>query len=108
MEIFTEEETLVFDFAHTLSVISDDAFRFVLSFDGDFYICKTCRKILSKNCIPCQVVCNMLEVYELPKEFRDAGRLVREHTNARLIFKKISIMAKGPSPKLKRSLLYFL
>ena len=52
-------------------VISDDVFRFVSSFDGNFYIYKTCGKKLNKNCILCQAVCNMLEVCELPKEFRD-------------------------------------
>ena len=42
--------------------ISDDVFSLVLSFDGNFYICKTCGKKLNKNRIPCQAVCNMLEV----------------------------------------------
>ena len=27
-------------------------------------------KEMLKNCIPCQAVCNMLEISELPKEFR--------------------------------------
>ena len=52
------------------SVISDDVFRHVTSFDGKSYICQTCGKKFLKNCIPCQAVCNMLEVSELPKEFK--------------------------------------
>ena len=31
------------------SVISDDVFRHVTSFDGKFYICKTCGKIFKKT-----------------------------------------------------------
>ena len=47
--------------------ISDDVFSFVISSDCNFYICKACGKKLNKNCIPCQVVCDMFEVCELPK-----------------------------------------
>ena len=50
--------------------IFDDVFSPVSSFDGNFYICKTCRKKLNKNSIPCQAVCNMLEVCELPKNLQ--------------------------------------
>ena len=32
-----------------LSVSSDDVFRFASSFDGNFYICKACRKKLNKK-----------------------------------------------------------
>ena len=85
-------------------VISDDVFRFVSSFDGNFYICKTYGKKLNKNCIPCQAVCNMLEVCELPKEFKDIRRLERVLVARRLLFKKISITPKGQSPKLKGAL----
>ena len=49
------------------SVISDNVFRHVTSFDGKSYISKTCRKKFFKKCIPCQAVYNMLEVFELPK-----------------------------------------
>ena len=41
------------------------------SFDGNFYIWKTCGKKWNKNYIPCQSVCNMFEICELPEEFRD-------------------------------------
>ena len=86
------------------SVISDDVFRHVTSFDGKFYICKTYGKKFLKNCIPCQAVCNILKVSELPKEFRDIRRLERVLIARRLLFKKISIMLKGQSPKLKGAL----
>ena len=33
--------------------ISDDVFSLFSSFDGNFYICKTCGRKLNKNCIPC-------------------------------------------------------
>ena len=88
------------------SVISDDVFRHVTSLDGKSYICKTCGKKLKQNCIPYQAVCNMLEVSELPEEFRDIRRLERVLIARRLLFKKISIMPKCQSPKLKGALCY--
>ena len=84
--------------------ISDDVFSFISSFDGNFYICKTCVKKLNKNSIPCQAVCNMLEVCELPKEFRDIRRFERVLVARRLLLKKINIISKGQSPKLKGAL----
>ena len=84
--------------------ISDNIFRLVSSFDGNFYLCKTCGKKLNKNSIPCQAVCNMLEVCELPKEFTDIRRLERVLVARRLLFKKINIMPKVQSPKLKGGL----
>ena len=85
-------------------VISHDVFGLVSSFDGNFYICKTCGKKLKKNCIPCQAVCNLLEVCELPTKFRDIQRLERVLVARRLLFKKINIMLKGQSTKLRGSL----
>ena len=46
----------------------------------------------------------MLEVSELPKEFRGCQRLERVPIARRLLFKEISIMPKGQSPKLKGAL----
>ena len=46
----------------------------------------------------------MLKVSELPKEFRDIRRRERVLIVRRLLFKKISIMPKGHSPKLKGAL----
>ena len=45
----------------------------------------------------------MLEVFELPKEFRDIRGLERVLTARRLLFKKISI-TEGQSPRLKGAL----
>ena len=64
----------------------------------------TCGKKLQKNCIPCQTVYNQLEPCELPKEFRDIRRLEKVLVARRLLFKKISIIPKGQSPKLKGAL----
>ena len=76
------------------SAFSDKVFSCVESFDGNFYICMTCRKKLKKNCIPCQAVYNQLQLCELPKEFRDIQRLEKVIVARRLHFKKISIMPK--------------
>ena len=82
-------------------VISDDVFSLISSFDVNFYICKTCGKKLNKNCIPCQVVFNLLEVCEILKKIRDFRRPERVLVARRLLIKKINIMPKGQSPKLK-------
>ena len=91
-------------FTNKYSVISDDVFRHVTSINGKSYICKTCGRNFLKNCIPGQAVCNMLEVSELPKEFRDIQRFERVFTAIRLFFKKISIIPKDQSPNLKDAL----
>ena len=64
----------------------------------------TCGKKLKKNCIPCQAVYNQLELCELLKEFRDIRRIEKVLSARRLLFRKISIMPKGQSPKLKGAL----
>ena len=46
----------------------------------------------------------MLEVSELPKEFRNIRRLDIVLITRRLLFKKIGITSKGQSPKLKGTL----
>ena len=46
----------------------------------------------------------MFEVSELPEEFRDIRRLERVLVARPLLFKKINIMPKGQSPKLKGAL----
>ena len=86
------------------STISDDVFSLVLSFDRNFFKCNTFGKKLNKNCIPCQAVCNMPKVCKLPKEFRDIRKLESVLIARRFLFKKISIMPKGRSPKLKGAL----
>ena len=54
--------------------------------------------------IPCQSAKNKLQVDDLPSEFRDIRRLERVLIARRIIFKKIAIMPKGQSPKLKGSI----
>ena len=86
------------------STISDYVFSLVLLFDGNFYICKTRGKKLNANCISFQTVCNLLEVCELSKEFGFIKKPERVPIARRLLFKRISIMSKGKSPKFKSAL----
>ena len=73
----------------------------VKSFDGKEYICATCNKSLIKSEIPCQAVCNKLEIFEFPPFIPKLRRLEKIIIAKRLLFKKIAIMPKGQSPKLK-------
>lgn len=76
---------------------------YVTSFDGICYICLTCNKKLLKTLMPCQAVTNCLDIYDLPKEL-NLNRLEKVLISRRILFKKIAIMPKGQSPKLKGSI----
>ena len=81
----------------------DSSFYFshVQSFDGCEYVCQTCHLKLKakKNQIPCQAVCNKNKVFCLHHGLSDINRLVL--VAKRLLFKKVVIMPKGNSPKIK-------
>lgn len=85
--------------------IDNKHFQFIVqSYDNREYICHTCNSKLLKGRIPCQAVSNSLRVEELPKEFRDLRKLEKVVIAKRLLFKKITIMPKGQSPKLRGSI----
>ena len=73
----------------------------VESFDKREYICITCDKKLKKGDIPCQAVCNKLQVYGFLPFLPKLRRLEKIIISKRILFKKIAIMPKGQSPKLK-------
>ena len=75
----------------------------VHSFDGKDYICMTCRRklISKKKLTPCQAVCNKLEITNLPHHLSNVNRLERVLIAKRILFKKVVIMPKGNSPKIK-------
>ena len=74
---------------------------FVKSFDNKFYVCKTCDSKMIKGKIPCQIVSNKLEIYDLPPSLQNVRRLEKTLIARRLLFKKNSIMPKGQFPKIK-------
>ena len=76
----------------------------VISHDGQLYIWKTCEKLLRKKNIPCQASCNKRQVVFLPEELKNVRRLERTLVPSRILFKKVTFMLKGNSPKMKGSL----
>ena len=76
----------------------------VKSYDAKYYICNTCDKALRKDKVPCQAVVNKLDVVELPKLFQDIRRLERLLVSRRILFKKVTVMPKGKSLKMKGSI----
>ena len=68
------------------------------------YICRNCHNKVKKNNVPCQAVSNRLAVELLPKEFRDLRRLERVLVAERILFKKVTVMPKVQSPKVKGSI----
>ena len=85
------------------SLSSGFYFSHVQRFNGNEYICSTCHKKRKskKKVTPCQAVCNRLEIYNLPCNLSDINRLERVLVAKRLLFKKVVIMPKGNSPKIK-------
>ena len=76
----------------------------VKSYHDNFYTCTTCDKALQKNSAPCQAVANRLNVVELPKLFQDFHRLERLLVSRKILFKKLAVMPKGKSLKIKGSI----
>ena len=75
-----------------------------MSYDGNYYICNTCDKALQNNRMPCQGVANKLFVEDLPKQFQGINRLERLLASRRILFKKVTVMPKGKSLKMKGSI----
>ena len=73
----------------------------VVSYDNNFYVCKTCDLKMKKSQVPCQSVCNNLHLDIVPEEIKSLNRLEIFLICKMLLFKKIVIMPKGQSPKLQ-------
>ena len=92
-----------FDF-NSYSSLVKELVHLVSSYDGRLYICRNCHNKVKKNNVPCQAVSNRLAVELLPKEFRDLRRLERVLVAERILFKKVTVMPKVQSPKVKGSI----
>ena len=82
----------------------EDSIVMVMSYDGNYYICNMYDKALQNNRMPYQAVANKLFVEHLPKQFQDINRLERLLASRRILFKKVTVMPKGKSLKMKRSI----
>ena len=82
----------------------DQFYYEVSSVDGLLYICGTCHKKLLKSEIPAQSVWNKLGIYLLLDDLANLNRLEKAIISRRILFKKITIMPKGQTPKLKGSI----
>ena len=87
-----------FDF-NSYSSLVKGLVHLVSLYDGRLYICRTCHNKVKKNNVPCQAVSNKLAVELLPNEFRIFVDY-KEFTE----FKKVTVMRKGQSPKVKGSI----
>ena len=78
-------------------------YTWVVSLDEEKCICKTCaRKIRTKH-VPCQAVINKLQITNLPSMFCYICILEKILVSKQLLLKKVAIMLKGQSPKIKGS-----
>ena len=84
--------------------VDEDFIFMVMSYDGNFYNCNACDKELRNNTMLCQAVANKLFVDDLPKQFQGINRLERLLPSKRILFKKVTVMPKGKSLKMKGSI----
>ena len=78
-------------------------FKSILSFDHFQYICKICDRKMLKRKIRCLAVGNKLEIFNLPENFLSVRILGRVLVAKRILFKKVAIMSKRQSPKIRGS-----
>ena len=71
------------------------------SYDGKEYICKTCHSKVIKGKLPCQAVCNGMNVDEIPPQLASLEKLEQILIAQRIVFQKIIIMPKGQQRKIK-------
>ena len=76
----------------------------VTSFDGNYYICKTCYTHTRKLKVPVQAVFNGLIIEKTAKKLDCLNTLELPLISKRLLFKKIVIMPKGQTPKMYDSI----
>ena len=84
--------------------VDENVIFMVKLYDDNYYICTNCDKPLRKNSVPCQAVANRLNVAELPRLFQDIRRLEGLLVSRRILFKKVTIMPKAKSLKMKGSI----
>ena len=84
--------------------VDENIIFMVKSYDDNYYICTTCDKALRKNSIPCQAIATRLNDVELPKLFQDICGLERLLLSRGILFKKVTVMPKGKSLKIKGSI----
>ena len=75
-----------------------------MSYDGNYYIFNTCDKALQNNGMLCQAVANKLFVVDLSKKFQGINRLERLLASRGILFKKVIVMPKCKSLKMKGSI----
>ena len=84
--------------------VDEDSIFMVMSNDGNYYICNTSGKTLQNNRMPYQVVANDLFVEDLPKQFQGVNGPESLPELRKILFKKVTIMLKGKSLKMKGSI----
>ena len=82
------------------SIYTRDIFTRITSFDNEGYICGTCHFKARKGQIPCQAVCNKLEIDDMPSKLYALRKLESVLFAQRLVFQKIVVMPKGTNNSL--------
>ena len=59
---------------------------------------------MKKSEIPAQAVSNKLDIFDFPDDLANMNRLEKAIISRRILFKNITIMPKGQTPKLKGSI----
>ena len=78
-----------------------DIFTGIISYDNKEYICNTCHNKMKKGNIPCQAVCNEMELEEIPPELKCLKKLESILISKRISFQKVVVMPKGRQRKVQ-------
>ena len=66
--------------------LNQNLFTNVESYDNRQYICITCDRLLSTGLLPCQAVCNKIEIDDLPNEMKYLNRLENISISKQILF----------------------
>ena len=83
-------------------ILCAELYHRVKLFDEKLYVCETCHKDLNKNVIPCQEVCNKIDLAPIPDELKNLKKIEKIHEISKKTSLKIAIMhGKGEFSKIK-------
>ena len=93
--------SVILNSGEKVSLLDQNSFYFVESYNGNFYICKTWSTKIKKDHTPYQVVCNKLEINGFSENLKNIRKLEKVFIAKRVLFKKLHVMHKGQSLKIR-------
>ena len=105
---FTSQNVIKFDLEKYDREFVNKLNTNVTSFDGNYYICKTCDTHTRKLKVPGQAVVNGLIIEKIQKELDCLNTLGLVLISKTLLFKKLVIVRNGQTPEIHGSIVNVL